>query len=82
MQDKPKTQGDLRKMIGDAIWEVRYGHLEVERLKAMSEGLDSINNSLRTEIAAWALMLQLGKAQSHELGMLPLNTTESLKDKD
>ena len=81
MLDKPKTQGDLRQLIADSIWEVRYGHLAVDRLIAMSGGFDSINTSLRTEIAAWALMVQLGKAQSHELGSLPLNATNTISEK-
>jgi hypothetical protein len=80
MKEKPKTQGDLRELMAGAIWDVRYGHLEIEKLDVMSKGLDSINNSLRTEISAWALMVQLGKAQTHELGSLPLNTASALSE--
>lgn len=80
MLNKPKTQGDLRQLVAEAIYDVRYGHLKKEVLSSMADGLDAINNSLRTEIAAWALQVQLGRATAHELGNLPLNGSKQLED--
>jgi hypothetical protein len=80
MLNKPKTQGDLRQLVAEAIYDVRYGHLKKEVLSSMADGLDSINNSLRTEIAVWALHVQLGRATTHELGSLPLNGSKRVED--
>jgi len=75
MLEKPKTVGDLRSLIADAIHDVRYGHLEVEKLAVMSDGFDAINNSLRTEIAAWALLVSVGQGGKQTLGALPLDAS-------
>jgi hypothetical protein len=73
MEVKPKTHGDLRELVANAIHDVRYGHLDREVLYSMAEGLSAVNSSMRTEISAWALMVKAGEAPNHELGSLPIN---------
>jgi len=79
MQDEPKSLGDVRQVVAEALWDVRYGHLKPEVGVAIAEMADTINNSLRTEIMAWAMAVKTGDNVKHELGALPLNTAKAMK---
>ena len=68
-----KTSSDLRKFMLKAIVDVRYGHLSIDKARAIVELVDQVNVGLRTEIQAWSLLSSLGNAkEDQKFGGLPL----------
>lgn len=72
---KIQTTGDLRKVLLEALHDVRHGHLEVKEAQAIGKLAAQVTESLYAELKAHKLMSELGET-TQKLGELPLRNDE------
>ena len=71
MSEEIKTTGQLRKALLEAINDVKCKHLDVDRGMCMTKLASQVNESMRIEIMANRLLVEMGTT-TQELGALPL----------
>lgn len=70
-----KTTGDLRKVLLEALHDVRHGHLDVRGAQAIGKLAAQVTESMYAELKAHKLMAELGE-KTQTLGELPLHNHE------
>lgn len=71
MREKISKSGDLRKFLSEAMHDVRYGHLEVDRAQAAVKAASQINESIRIECLANKIQAE-NRQTMQQFGALPL----------
>lgn len=76
--DEIRTSGDLRRVVSNAVLALARKEISATDVEAMATGLDSISNSLNTEIKLARLDIDLRKSgkvmvETAELGKLMLS---------
>lgn len=69
---KLQSSADLRRFLLDAIVDVRSGEMPIDRASAISKLSSQVNENLRIEIQAVALLRGMGQAHD-TIGDLPLS---------